>query len=239
MKIKTKKLPIKFFALRKIVGKYLGKSYMKLGLLVILFIAGLGAGLVYRQLNNPAVPKEYKYPKLVIRTDLNNVAANRIANFINYSLKENFRPLELTLQLVKKGSNGSGDEHVGVWGAGGKIIQLLYVAEVNTSRPTYLRIWYLPEGNNIDQSKAQIILSDIFSNSAISETGNMECKSSKDEKDRPTTVCSAIANSTVLDKQGVLVRAPMSLPNGQDVTLASFCQFPKESIQWSIATYCF
>lgn len=209
-------------------------------ILILVILLGI---LVYRKGAREKIDgkvNEYILSDISVTTEVTSGEAQDVINFLKKSLKENYVPKELTILKAFPGKDKRPAEYRGSWNSDGQYLSVLYVPQFNSQTPFYIRVWVLPQADEVDVEKATSMLKEIFKDDFISLVGNIACHKIKlqDGGGSPTE-CGSLKTQENGGLLGVTVRSPVTIEESDiNGTAVSACFVPKESTSLYSSSLC-
>ncbi len=191
----------------------------------------------------------FTYGTLTVKTPLPSHITQQAIDFLKLTTKETLLPKELGLFLSEKASGNRGDVYLGNWNQNGVYFSFLVGLTSNNKAINYQRIWVMPVPEELTPQKANILLSQTFRESFLSDRNNLTCSVDKNAKPDPVTACAAMKSDASGNLLGVTVQSPIVLPPPPGatpppgaivppVTIVSACFIPKDGTTVYTAPIC-
>jgi hypothetical protein len=204
-----------------------------------IIVAGITLGGYFLWKNKSSAPLgDRTYSGIIVKSSLPKETIEQTVAFIHDAVKKEYVPGQLELRQARKSPNADTYEYLGVWNKKDYVLSVLSVVGAKEKDLRYVRTWIFYPGESVTDATAKTYISTVFTGAYASLSKDMSCQKGQDpETKSQMTICSAMSEDRQ-DRQGVLVRAPMILPNDQKMVMAAACMVPADEVENYPAPHC-
>lgn len=163
------------------------------------------------------------------------------AQMIRYAVSvfnQEYMPARFEIQKVTDPA-GKSSEYIGSWYKGDKIFYVFAVMPDGSEIPSYFRAWALAPGEKITAQTAASLIGTIFHAGLQHRDDNLICQNIKDPHDgNEQQACGFMQSLADGSKQGISVRAPVSIAAGHTMIFIAACSVPADHAALYFSSQC-